>query len=87
MPPVDLEAEAQAVDRALSLEVGRLVDRWDWAAGQPDGLVENVFGWLPGVKDRRAVWRRGQELWAARMQADGLAHCASCRPPLSTESA
>ena len=81
MPPIDLEAEAQVVDRALGIELGRVVDRWAWAAGQPDGLVENVFGWLAGVKDRRAIWRRGQELWAERMRSEELWRCPDCRPP------
>ena len=87
LPTLDLEAEAREVDRALGLEHGRIVDRWDWAAGQPDGLFENVFAWLPGVPDRRAIWRRGQELWAERMRSEGLSHCADCRPPLPRDPA
>ena len=87
LPPLDLEAEAQAIDRTLGFEYGRVVDRWDWAAGQPDGLFENVLAWLPGVPDRRAIWRRGQALWADRMRSEGLARCVGCRPPLPPEPA
>lgn len=62
VPLFDLEAEAREIDRTLGLEFGRIVDRWDWAARQPDGIVDNILGWLPAVRRRRAIWRRGQEL-------------------------
>jgi len=63
----DLEAEAQAIDRELSLQYGRVIDRWAWASRVPDGLFDNFLGWLPGVRQRRAIWEHGQRLWAERM--------------------
>jgi hypothetical protein len=83
----DLEREAQEVDRALSLEFGTLVTRWDWGARAPDGILDNVAGWLPAVRRRRQVWRRGQELWAARMTAERWSYCGTCAPPLPPEPA
>ena len=82
VPLFDLEAEAREVDRALGFEFGRIVDRWEWAARQPDGIVDNILGWLPAVRRRRAIWRRGQELWEERIRSDGIARCPSCQAPL-----
>lgn len=81
----DLEAEAQAIDHELSLHYGRVVDRWDWAAGAPDGILDNVLSWLPSTRRRREIWQHGQRLWAERMDPDRRQECAT-RTGLSASS-
>lgn len=81
IPEPDLELEAQAIDRALGIEAGRLIDRRAWAAGPPDGLLENILGWLPAVQSRHALWRRGQQLWADRMAPERWGTCGPCTTP------
>jgi Inner membrane component of T3SS, cytoplasmic domain len=71
--PQALEAVAIEVDAALSGEFRRPISRLDWAGPPPEGLLESVFNWLPLVKRRRAVWRRGRALWEERLIGAGLA--------------
>jgi hypothetical protein len=79
--PLDLEALATEVDATLSLEFKRVVNRIDWAGAPPDGLMENLAPWLSSVKQRRAIWNRGQALWAERVTASQAAECPNCGQP------
>jgi hypothetical protein len=74
----DLEALAQEVDVQLAAERGRSVERTQWAGGAPDGLLDNIFPWLSGAKERRAIWTRGQQLWVelfTRAQSESCPYC------------
>ncbi|MFN8522445.1 MAG: FHA domain-containing protein [Chloroflexota bacterium] len=64
--PDPLETIAAEIDQQLSGEFHRHVGRLDWAAGPPDGLVDNLLGWVGSVRLRREIWRRGQQLWEER---------------------
>jgi hypothetical protein len=83
--PPDLEALAQQVDAQVAAERRRPVERTEWAGGAPDGLLDNLFPWLSGAKERRAIWSRGQQLWVeafTRAQSESCPHCltAATRP-------
>jgi len=79
LPPPDLEAVAASIDQTLSLETGKMVPRTAWAGKAPDGAVDALFSFLPGVKARRQLWERGQQLWTEQISAAMSGPCDDCR--------
>jgi hypothetical protein len=74
----DLEELAARVDGELAMEFHRPVSRLDWAGGPPDGLLDNVLAWMPSVRIRRDVWRKGQATWVELVTTATCNVCPTC---------
>jgi pSer/pThr/pTyr-binding forkhead associated (FHA) protein len=79
LPEPDLEGVAADVDHRLSLEFGQLVARSAWAGRAPDGLLDGLLSFMPGVKAKKTIWQRGQTLWTELMTAALTGPCAQCQ--------
>lgn len=79
LPEPDLEGVAADVDHRLSLEFGQLVARSAWAGRAPDGLLDGLLGFIPGVRAKKTIWQRGQTLWTELMTAALTGPCAQCQ--------
>jgi hypothetical protein len=79
LPDPDLEGVAADVDHRLSLEFGQLVARSAWAGRAPDGLLDGLLGFMPGVRAKKSIWQRGQTLWTELMTAALTGPCERCR--------
>lgn len=77
--PPDLEALAAEVDTLVTDEFKRPVSRTEWAGSPPDGFIQNLLPWWPGVRESRAIWQRGQALWAERVRDVETGLCDRCR--------
>jgi hypothetical protein len=63
------------------------VPRTAWAGRAPDGMMDSLLSFLPGVKARRHLWERGQALWTERMTQAISGPCESCRGMTGTPPA
>jgi hypothetical protein len=79
LPEPDLEGVAADVDHRLSLEFGQLVPRSAWAGRAPDGMLDGLLSFMPGVRAKRAMWQRGQSLWTELMTGALTGPCERCR--------
>ncbi|MCC7372116.1 MAG: FHA domain-containing protein [Chloroflexi bacterium] len=78
LPAPDLEAVASGIDQTLSVETGKMVARTAWAGRAPDGMMDSLLSFMPGVKARRQLWERGQALWTERMTQAISGPCDAC---------
>jgi pSer/pThr/pTyr-binding forkhead associated (FHA) protein len=79
LPEPDLEGVAAEVDHRLSLEFGQLVARSAWAGRAPDGLLDGLLSFMPGVRAKKSIWHRGQTLWTELMTAALTGPCEDCQ--------
>jgi hypothetical protein len=70
---------AAEVDALVTAEFKRPVSRTEWAGSPPDGFIQNLLPWWPGVRESRAIWQRGQALWAERVRDVETGLCDRCR--------